>query len=255
MTSRKRYAIGKEIQGMLFCLFVTNILFAQSINPREVISLDSAWQFWIGDNPAARQPGFDDKGWRNIDLPHDWSIESPVNPPPNGESNGGYFSHGIAWYRKSFSFSDTTKKLVLEFEGVYMNSDVWINGHFLGRKPYGFNGFRYDITEYLTRDGSRNVVAVRVDDSAEPSLRWYAGSGIYRHVYLIATGYTHFQLNGGLYITTPEITPEKATVLANYIIDPNFFTEEDKEIWAKDPWNIKPQHKELVLRSSVLGIE
>src|SRR5450631_559885 len=244
----------KEIQGLLFCLFVISIVSAQNMNPRKVIPLDSGWRFWLGDDPDARQPGFDDSRWRSIELPHDWTIESPVNPPPDGESNGGYFSHGIAWYRKSFVFSDTAKKVVLAFDGVYMNSDVWINGQFLGRKPYGFNGFRYDISEYLKRDGSRNVLTVRVDDSAEPSIRWYAGSGIYRHVRLVVTGYTHFQINGGIYITTPEINTEKATVIAHYIIDPNFFTEEEQQAWAKDPWKIKPQRKELVLRSSVLTL-
>jgi len=243
----------KRIYGLLFCLLMGKFLSAQNLNPREIIPLDSAWQFWLGDDQAARQPGFDDKRWRYINLPHDWTIESPVNPPPDGESNGGYFSHGIAWYRKSFAFSDTTKKVVLEFDAVYMNSDVWINGQFLGRKPYGFNGFRYDISEYLKRDGSRNVIAVRVDDSAEPSLRWYAGSGIYRHVRLVVTGYTHFQINGGIYITTPEVTTEKATVRADYIIDPNFFTEEEKQAWTQDPWKTKPQRKELTLRSSVFG--
>src|SRR5450631_1820422 len=243
----------KEIQGLLFCLFVISIVSAQNMNPRKVIPLDSGWRFWLGDDPDARQPGFDDSRWRSIELPHDWTIESPVNPPPDGESNGGYFSHGIAWYRKSFVFSDTAKKVVLAFDGVYMNSDVWINGQFLGRKPYGFNGFRYDISEYLKRDGSPNVIAVRVDDSAEPSLRWYAGSGIYRHVHLIVTGFTHFQLNGGVYITTPEITTEQVTVIAKYVIDPNFFTAGEQHDWAKDPWKVKPLSREVVLRSNVLA--
>src|SRR5450432_4150699 len=231
----------KRIHGLLFCLIFISTAQAQEKNPREIIPLDTDWQFWRGDDQAARQPDFNDAGWRRLDLPHDWTIESPVNLPPDGESNGGYFSHGIAWYRKRFSFADTTKKVVLQFDGVYMNSDVWINGQFLGRKPYGFNGFRYDIAEFLKRDGSPNVIAVRVDDSAEPSVRWYAGSGIYRHVHLVATGYTHFQLNGGIYITTPEVTTEKAAVIAYYIVDPNFFTEEEKQAWAKDPWKVKPQ--------------
>jgi beta-galactosidase len=238
------------------CLLVIGIVSvsAQNKNPREVISLDSAWRFWLGDDPAAKQPEFDDQKWRRLDLPHDWTIELPVNPPPNGESNGGYFSHGTGWYRKNFAFSDTTKKVVLEFDGVYMNSDTWINGQFLGRKPYGFNGFRYDITEYLKRDGSQNVIAVRVDDSAEPSLRWYAGSGIYRHVHLIVTDYIHFQLNGGIYITSSEITTEKATVTAHYIIDPNFFTEDERATWAKDPWKVKPQRRALIVRTGILTL-
>src|SRR5450631_2087843 len=95
--------VYKKIQGLLFCLLVISIVSAQNMNPREVIPLDSGWRFWLGDEPAAREPGFDDTKWRSVDLPHDWTIESPVNPPPFGESNGGYFFHGIAWYRKSFA--------------------------------------------------------------------------------------------------------------------------------------------------------
>jgi beta-galactosidase len=225
---------------------------AQNKNSREIISMDSAWRFWLGDNNAAKQPDFDDNKWRTIDVPHDWTIESPVNPPPGGEKNGGYFAHGIGWYRKRFMFTDTTKKVVLQFDGVYMNSDVWINGNFLGRKPYGFTGFRYDITEYLKRDGSSNVIAVRVDDSAEPSIRSYAGSGIYRHVNLIVTKFTHFQLNGGVYITTPEVSSEAATVSVHYILDPNFFSEDERRSWAKDPWNVKPRRGEFTLRTHIM---
>jgi len=246
----------KKIQSSLLFLagiFTISLVNAQTSNPRQIILLDSAWHFWQGDDPAAKQPVFNDAGWRTLNLPHDWSIEADVNPPPNGERNGGYFSHGIAWYRKNFSFKDTTKKLVVEFDGVYMNSDVWINGQFLGHRPYGFNGFRYDLTEYLKKDGTSNLLAVRVDDSAEPSVRWYAGSGIYRHVRLIATDYTHFQLDGGIYITTPEASTESATVKAEYIIDPNFFTEEEHQAWLKDPWKVKPQSKEIILRSSVFA--
>lgn len=259
MIRKKNISRYRAIEDLLLLLlfmasiFATSFANAQTANSRQIIPLDSAWQFWLGDDPAAKQPNFDDKAWRTLNLPHDWTIESPVNPPPNGERNGGYFSHGIAWYRKGFVFSDTTKKLVVEFDGVYMNSDVWLNGQFLGRRPYGFNGFRYDVTEYLKKDGSQNILAVRVDDSAEPSVRWYAGSGIYRHVRLIATGYTHFQLDGGIFITTPEITSDRATVKADYIINPNFFSEEEYRAWAKDPWRVKPQTKEVTLRSSILS--
>ena len=227
-----------------------------STSPHLVFPFDDGWHFRIGDDPAAKQPGFDDSHWRILNLPHDWSIEDTVNPPPTGDNNGGYFTHGIGWYRKSFkSPVDSLKKVVIEFDAIFMNSDVWINGQFLGRKPYGFIGFRYDITEYLKKDGSDNVIAVRVDDSAEPSLRWYAGSGIYRHVRLITTGYTHFRLDGGIRITTPEVSPGKTVVKADYIIDPNFFTDEELKAWTKDPWKVKTQSKNIILRSSVLEAE
>ena len=223
-------------------------------SPREIIPFDTGWRFRLGDEPAARQPNFDDTNWRTLDVPHDWSIEGPINPPPEGEGNGGYFLHGIGWYRKSFLLPvNSGKKVVVEFDGVYMNSEVWINGQFLGRRPYGFIGFRYDLTEFLKTDGSPNVLAVRVDDSLEPSLRWYAGSGIYRHVRLITTGYTHFRLDGGVSITTPEVTPGQATVEASTIIDAHFFTEEERQAWLKDSWHAQPASRELVLRCSVLA--
>ena len=227
---------------------------APAPSPREIIPFDTGWHFHLGDDPAARQPGFDDTSWRTLDVPHDWSIEGPVNPPPEGEGNGGYFSHGIGWYRKSFTPPATAgKKVVIEFDGVYMNSDVWINGQFLGRRPYGFIGFRYDLTQFLTTNASPNVLAVRVDDSAEPSLRWYAGSGIYRHVRLIATSYTHFRLGGGITITTPEVSSEQATVETSYTIDAHFFTDEEHLAWAKDVWKARPTNREALLRSSVLA--
>ncbi|MGC1392005.1 MAG: glycoside hydrolase family 2 TIM barrel-domain containing protein [Bacteroidales bacterium] len=221
--------------------------------PREIIPFDKDWSFWLGDDPAARLPGFNDKSWRILDLPHDWSIESAINPPPEGEGNGGFFSHGIAWYRKEFTSPDTTRKVVIEFDGVYMNSEVWINGQFLGRRPYGFIGFRYDLTEYLNKNGFPNILAVRVDDSSEPALRWYAGSGIYRHIRLISTGYTHFRLDGGISITTPEISSEKAIVKADYIIDPDFFTYQEQLVWSRDVWKAKPVSREITLISSVLS--
>ena len=229
-----RYLRVKEFQFlMLSCMifiFTISLVNAQTNNPREIIPFDEGWHFWLGDNQSAKQPNFDDTHWQILNVPHDWSIEGPVNPPPIGDKNSGYFIHGIGWYRKSFtSPHDTLRKVVIEFDAVYMNSEVWINGQFLGQKPYGFIGFRYDITEFLKRDGSQNVIAVRVDDSSEPSLRWYAGSGIYRHVRLITTGYTHFHLDGGISISTPEILAEKAVVKTDYIIDPNFFSEQEQQ--------------------------
>jgi len=248
----------KEFQFLLLScmifIFTISLINAQTNNPREIIPFDEGWHFWLGDNPDAKQSNFDDANWKILNVPHDWSIEGPVNPPPIGDKNSGYFIHGIGWYRKSFtSPHDTLRKVVIEFDAVYMNSEVWINGQFLGQKPYGFIGFRYDITEFLKRDGSQNVIAVRVDDSSEPSLRWYAGSGIYRHVRLITTGYTHFHLDGGISISTSEISTEKAVVQTDYIIDPNFFTEEEQQSWVKDPWKVKPQTLSIILRSSVLA--
>jgi beta-galactosidase len=223
--------------------------------PRETIPLDAGWRFQLGDEPRAAQPSFVDTSWRTLDVPHDWSIEGAFNPPPDGEKDGGYFSHGIGWYRKSFTLPAATsgKKVVIEFDGVYMNSEVWINGQFLARRPYGFVGFRYDLTEFLKTDGTANVLAVRVDDSLEPSLRWYAGSGIYRHVRLIATSFAHFRLDGGIRVTTPEISPDQAIVETDAVIDAHFFSEEERQAWVKDNWHVKPANRDVVLRSSVVA--
>ncbi|HEY4988322.1 MAG TPA: glycoside hydrolase family 2 TIM barrel-domain containing protein [Opitutaceae bacterium] len=226
-------------------------------NPREVIPLDSGWRFQLGDEPAAKAPAFADSAWRTLDLPHDWSIEGPFTPPPEGEKNGGFFTHGIGWYRKSFTLpaSAAGKKVVVEFEGVYMNSDAWINGHFLGRRPYGFVEFRYDLTEFLNQDGTANVLAVRVDDSAEPALRWYAGSGIYRGVHLVMTSYTHFKLDGGIRVSTPQVAADGAVVQTDAIIDAHFFTESERQAWLKDAWHVKPTKRDLLLSSTVIGAD
>ena len=222
-------------------------------SPRQVIPFDDNWRFMLGDNPNAKDAAFNDGQWRVLNLPHDWSIEGPVNPPPAGDRNTGYFIHGIGWYRKSFLTPDTAKKVVVQFDGIYMNSDVWINGNFLGHRPYGFININYDITEYLNKNGKPNVLAVRVDDSAEPSLRWYAGSGIYRHVCLITTGYTQFRLDGGVFVTTPEVSQQKATVKADYIINPYFLIDTQRIAWTKDAWNVKPETKDVVVQTSVIS--
>ncbi|MGD1086580.1 MAG: glycoside hydrolase family 2 TIM barrel-domain containing protein [Verrucomicrobiota bacterium] len=237
------------------CLAPAALAAAESAaGPREIIPFDTGWRFHLGDDPAARQPGFDDANWRAVDVPHDWSIEGPLTRPPEGQGEGGFFTHGIGWYRKSFTLpASVGKKVVIEFDGVYMNSEVWINGQFLGRRPYGFVGFRYDLSDFLKTNGSPNVLAVRVDDSLEPSVRWYAGSGIYRHVRLITTGYTGFRLDGGITVTTPEITPDEATVEVNAIIDANFFTEAERAAWRRSTSGASPTNREVVLRSSVLG--
>lgn len=242
--------------GMFFLAILARCVAADpGPNPREVIDLDSGWRFQLGDEPAAKAQSFDDSNWRILDLPHDWSIEGAFNPPPDGEKNGGFFKHGIGWYRKSFTLpgSSAAKKVVVEFEGVYMNSDAWINGHFLGRRPYGFVEFRYDLTEFLNTDGAPNVLAVRVDDSAEPALRWYAGSGIYRGVHLVLTGYTHFKLDGGIRVSTPQVSADEAVVQVDATIDAHFFTESERQAWLKDAWHVKPVKRELLLRSTVMG--
>ena len=154
---------------------------------------DFQWQFHRGEAAGAEKPQFSAGGWRTIDLPHDWSIERVPGSPslfdpkcPSG-SGGGFLPGGIGWYRKTFTLpADRAGPAVfVEFEGVYMDSDVWLNGRHLGHHPYGYTSFEYDLTPNLKWDGP-NVLAVRVNVE-QPCSRWYSGAGIYRHVWLTST--------------------------------------------------------------------
>ena len=187
------------------------------------ILFDENWHF-IKDNPAgAETPGFDDSGWRTLDLPHDWSIEDlpnqdgvnvigPFSKASPGKMGTGYFIGGTAWYRKSFTISkeDKDKIAYLLFEGVYMNSDVWINGKHLGNHPYGYTSFYYDITPFLNTAGQPNVVAVQVKNEGV-NARWYSGSGIYRHTWLTLVNPVHVGV-WGTFVTTPAVTEKSAEV-------------------------------------------
>ena len=197
---------------------------------------DSGWRFHRGDIPGAENVEFDDDTWRQIDLPHDWSVESlPPLPEEDGQgavwggidvplrigpfdryqSEGkrdtGWCVGGIGWYRKRFPAENVRPDAYAEivFEGVYMNSDVWLNGHHLGSHPYGYTSFGYDLTPYLNRQGD-NVIAVSAKNEGRNS-RWYSGSGIYRHVWLCVTGPIRVPL-WGVYVTTPEVSAEAARV-------------------------------------------
>ena len=169
---------------------------------RQRLSMDPGWRFFLGDTTGAEQPRFDDRAWRRLDLPHDWSIEGTPREDAPGGGRVGYFPSGIGWYRKSFRLpSGARDKMTwLEFDGVYMNGDVWINGVHLGRRPYGYTSFVYDVTRHLVP--GVNVVAVRVDNSRQPNSRWYTGSGIYRHVWLTMADRLHVG-HWGTYVTTP----------------------------------------------------
>ncbi|HWA15679.1 MAG TPA: glycoside hydrolase family 2 TIM barrel-domain containing protein [Gemmatimonadales bacterium] len=180
--------------------------------PRDRVSMDAGWRFALGDHPGASEPSFNDRGWRLLDVPHDWSVEgTPAQDAPAG-GRGGFFPTGIGWYRKSFTYGKPGKdeRVTIEFDGVYMNSEVWLNGVRLGLRPFGYIGFEYDLTPHL-RPG-RNVLAVRVDNSAQPNSRWYSGSGIYRHVWLNSFRQIHIPRDG-ITVTTPRVTPQQSDVL------------------------------------------
>ncbi|HEV2447881.1 MAG TPA: glycoside hydrolase family 2 TIM barrel-domain containing protein [Candidatus Sulfopaludibacter sp.] len=178
---------------------------------RERRNFDEAWRFEKGDPKGAEQPGFDDRAWRKLTLPHDWSIEGPYSA--SNASGTGYLPGGVGWYRKAFPLAEPLRagKVFLDFDGVYRDSDVWINGHHLGHRPYGYSSFEYDLTPYLNFGARTNVVAVRVDHSEFADSRFYTGSGIYRHVWLVATQPVHVA-HWGSYVYTPVVRDAEATV-------------------------------------------
>jgi beta-galactosidase len=204
------------ITTVLLVVYTVNLKAQESRQGKQLF--DSNWKFFLGDPPAVSTVNFDDKNWRNLDLPHDWSIEgTPDKDNPMG-TDGGYFPSGIGWYRKSFTVpaSWKAKQVSIYFEGVYMNSEVFINGKSLGVHPYGYTSFSYDLTPFLKLQ-AKNVISVRVDNSKQRNSRWYSGSGIYRHVWLVVTSPMHVA-QWGVTITTPEVSPEKATVKIKTLI-------------------------------------
>ncbi|MGN6370128.1 MAG: glycoside hydrolase family 2 TIM barrel-domain containing protein [Phycisphaerae bacterium] len=173
---------------------------------------DRDWRFHKGDVAGGEAPGLADAAWQRVDVPHDWSIEGPFDPKNPSGGAGAFLPGGVGWYRKHFTISEVGQKHVfITFDGVMANSDVWVNGVHLGHRPYGYVTFGYELTPHL-RNGE-NVVAVRADTSQQPASRWYAGSGIYRHVHLYTTDAVHF-VRDGLFVTTPDLQPgaERATV-------------------------------------------
>ena len=173
---------------------------------------DHGWRFHPGDPPGVPWRDPDESTWRLLDLPHDWSIELERKPDAPSKASGGYFQMGRGWYRKTFEAPETWsgKHVLIEFEGVYMNAEVWLNGNLLGRHPYGYTSFHYDLTPYL-KLGAKNVLQVSVDNDCQLNSRWYSGSGIYRHVWLLVAEPVHVA-PWGTYVTTPEVTAEQATV-------------------------------------------
>jgi beta-galactosidase len=175
-------------------------------------ALNREWRFHLGHYEGARWGDPDDSNWRIVDLPHDWSIELPRDPEnPSGDA-GGFFPMGSGWYRVHLPPAANWhgKQVYIEFEGIYMNAKVWLNQHLLGRHPYGYTGFHYDLTPYLNWDGP-NVLKVFVDNTHQLNSRWYSGSGIYRPVWLIVADPVHVS-QWGIFVTTPQITSLNALV-------------------------------------------
>ena len=179
-----------------FCMGLLLALMGVSAQARERQNFDKDWRFVLGDSAQMAKADYNDSWWRQLDVPHDWAREGDFYVGNPSGAGGGALPGGIGWYRKHFSL-DKIEKVFLEFDGVYMNSTVYVNGQKVGTRPYGYSSFEYDITPYV-REG-RNVVAVRVDNSDQPNSRWYSGCGIYRHVWLTRTNAIHVK-HWGVYV-------------------------------------------------------
>jgi beta-galactosidase len=177
------------------------------------VSFNQGWKFKLDSALSYSDPSADDALWRTLNLPHDWSIEGKFDKNAPSGTGGGALPGGIGWYRKTFTLpsAQKDKSVFIDFDGVYRNSEVFINGHSLGIRPYGYSSFQYDLTPFLKYGSDNNVIAVKVDNSVQPNSRWYSGSGIYRNVWITTLNRSHID-RWGAYITTPEVSTQQATV-------------------------------------------
>ena len=197
-----------------FCL-VCVLCGLTTIQARQRQNFDADWLFVLADSAQMSKAEYNDSWWRQLDVPHDWAIEGDFYVGHPSGAGGGALPGGIGWYRKHFSL-EKIEKVFLEFDGVYMNSTVYVNGEKVGFRPYGYSSFEYDITPYVHE--GENVVAVRVDNSDQPNSRWYSGCGIYRHVWLTQTNPIHvkhwgvFVHDGKVEVDYENPTSQKVTV-------------------------------------------
>ena len=228
-----RIKINLKIMFFSFLLFIfigdcTRV----TLKERRIENFCQNWKFHIGDIKDANNCGFDDSEWGELNLPHDWSIEGNFSNEHPATPGGGALPGGIGWYRKTFTLSENEKdKLIfIDFDGIYENSEVWINGHYLGKRPYGYSSFRYELTHYLNYGDKENTIAVKVNNSHQPNSRWYSGSGIYRNVHLVHTNKI-FVNHWGTFITTPTVTEKLAEI--NIKTDISKKPEEKQQITLK----------------------
>ena len=207
----------------LFC-FVCVLCGLTTIEARQRQNFDADWLFVLADSSQMANVEYNDSWWRKLDVPHDWAIEGDFYAGNPSGAGGGALPGGTAWYRKYFTLPADKDKYFLEFDGVYMNSTVYVNGKKVGFRPYGYSSFEYDITPYVQE--GKNVVAVRVDNSDQPNSRWYSGCGIYRHVWLTKTNPIHvkhwgvFVHDGKVEVDYENPTKQKVTV-KNIWLDAN----------------------------------
>jgi beta-galactosidase/beta-glucuronidase len=180
----KRFLLAASILCMLCGAVRAQVSFGRPVK------INDGWKFILADVAGGETKGADLRGWKDVDLPHDWSVRGQLSPTL--ASCTGYLPGGIGWYRKSLDIPAGKKgeKIYLYFEGVYNRSEVWLNGQLLGKRPNGYISFMYDATPHIDF-GGENTIAVRVDHSRSADSRWYTGSGIYRDVWMISADPVH----------------------------------------------------------------
>ena len=199
--------------GMLLAI-ITCIPLQAQVSFGTPQKFNEQWLFSLTDDSLSRRNDYDDSHWRKLDLPHDWSIEGQLSP--SLASCTGYLPGGIGWYRKHFTVTDSMPRHYIYFEGAYNRSEVYLNGHLLGKRPNGYISFMYDMTPYL-KEGN-NVLAVRIDHSRHADSRWYTGSGIYRDVWMISAPNIHFA-QWGIGWQATSITDKRATVTVSMEVE------------------------------------
>jgi len=257
----------KKVIPFLLLSFCLSAASAQNNTQQRSMLFDAGWRFVKDSTIDASGISFNDANWRKVDLPHDWSIEDLPNQKPDsiggpfnkksiGSSATGFTDGGTGWYRKTFTAETSFQNhlVSIHFDGVYMSSDVWLNGHHLGNHPYGYTPFYYDLTPYLNPVGQKNVIAVKVRNEGKNS-RWYSGSGIYRHVWLTATDKVHVE-NWGVYITTPQVSNTAATIQIKTAVTNQQSTQSNinfvTTIIDADGKTIKQTQKQLQLEASTV---
>src|SRR5690606_30926311 len=217
-----------KIDEVLNSQLISSITRRLNVVGRHTELLNLNWKFFRGEEERAWYKGLDDSNWRNVTLPHDWSVEEPFSKEYS--SGTGYLPGGIGWYRKKFLLPEDMKgkRVYITFEGVYNNSQVWCNSYYIGKRPYGYSTFTYDITDFITF-GEENLISVKVNHKDIADSRWFTGSGIYRDVYLTITDQVHID-QYGVFVTTPQVTKEYADVSVNVRLTNETQTDESIDI-------------------------
>ena len=238
---------------------ITLFLFimALAVSARERKCFDEGWLFTLGDSLSMAAEGYDDSAWRRLDLPHDWAIEGDFSPSNPSGAGGGALPGGIGWYRKHFN-PGNADRYFMEFDGVYMNSTVYINGQMVGKRPYGYSSFVYDITPYIKKN-AQNVVAVRVDNSDQPNSRWYSGCGIYRHVWLTTTAqqcvapwgvYVQTTARGDVAVETTLYDPSAGKAKIRHTV-----TDASGSVVASTKWSVATHQKTKVNKPHLWSVD